>query len=114
VLSCRRFGVLVTALTLLKLVYAVSGGIVIAAYLPQVRAAWGSVTGAHDVSLTTWSVWTGTSLVSLLYAHFVTGDIGFTLVSVGNLSGCALVTACVIYRRLRPARPVQPRVADTP
>lgn len=90
------------ALDLLKLLYAASGLVVVTAYVPQVRSAWQSTTGAHDVSLATWGTWTGTSFVSLLYAHFVTGDIGFTLVSLGNLLGCALVLTCAAYRRVGP------------
>jgi hypothetical protein len=79
--------------------YALFGVLFVIGYVPQVRAVWRSRNGAADVSLPTWGLWCASSTVSLLYAHFVNGDLHFTLVCLGNVAGCYAVTAVTLLRR---------------
>ncbi len=79
--------------------YALFGMVFVVGYLPQLRAVWRSRNGAADVSLPTWGLWCASSTVSLLYAHFVNGDIHYTLVSLGNVVGCYAVTIVTVLRR---------------
>jgi hypothetical protein len=79
--------------------YALFGVVFVVGYWPQLRAVWRSRNGAADVSLPTWGLWCASSTVSLLYAHVVTGDLHFTLVSLGNVVGCYAVTTVTVLRR---------------
>jgi hypothetical protein len=90
-------------LGLVSVLYTLFGVVFVAAYVPQVRAVWRSRNRAADVSLGTWGLWSASSTVSLLYAHFVAGDPHFALVSLGNAAGCYAVTAVAWVRRRHPA-----------
>ena len=79
-------------LGLVSALYALFGVVFVAAYVPQWRAVWRSRNGAADVSLGTWGVWCASSTVSLAYAHFVSHDLSYTLVCLGNVAGCYAVT----------------------
>jgi uncharacterized protein with PQ loop repeat len=79
--------------------YALFGVVFVIGYVPQVRAVWKSRNGAADVSLPTWGLWCASSTVSLLYAHFVSGDPNYTLVCIGNVAGCYAVTFVTVLRR---------------
>lgn len=83
----------------LSALYAAFGIVLVAAYLPQLRSVWRSRSGAADVSLCTWGVWCASATVSLLYAHLVSRDLGYTLVSLGNVGGCYAVTGVALLRR---------------
>lgn len=88
-------------LGLVSTLYAVCGMVFALSYLPQLRAVWRSANGAPDVSLGTWGLWCGTSTVSVLYAHVVSHDLAFSLVSLGNALGCWAVTGLTLWRRHR-------------
>lgn len=88
-----------SVLAVVSLLYAVFGVVLVGAYIPQLLSVWRSRTGAADVSLLTWSVWSASATVTLLYAGLVARHFEFVLVSVGNLVGCYAVTGCVVYRR---------------
>lgn len=86
-------------LGLVSSLYALCGMVFALSYLPQLRAVWRSANGARDVSLGTWGLWCGTSTVSVLYAHVVSHDLAFSLVSLGNALGCWAVTGLTLWRR---------------
>jgi hypothetical protein len=94
----RRAGSVVV-LGLVSALYALFGVLFVVGYVPQVRAVWRSRNGAADVSLPTWGLWCASSTVSLLYAHFVNGDIHYTVVCFGNVVGCYAVTCVTVFRR---------------
>ncbi|MET0335162.1 MAG: hypothetical protein ABW190_12890 [Rhizobacter sp.] len=84
---------------LVSALYALFGVVFVLGYVPQVRAVWRSRNGAADVSLPTWGLWCASSSVSLMYAHFVSGDLNYTLVCLGNVAGCYAVTGTVLLKR---------------
>ncbi|MDZ5457578.1 hypothetical protein [Azohydromonas lata] len=86
-------------LELVSVLYAVFGAVLVAAYIPQLWSVWRSRTGAADVSLLTWSIWSTSATVTLLYAALVARNAEFVLVSTGNLVGCYAVTSLIVYRR---------------
>ena len=86
-------------LAIVSALYAVFGVVLVAAYFPQLLSVWRSRTGAADVSLGTWSIWSVSATVSLLYAAFVSRDTGYTLVSFGNLIGCYAITGLTAFKR---------------
>lgn len=87
-------------LSVVSALYALFGVLFVVGYVPQVLAVWRSRNGAADVSLPTWALWCASSTVSLLYAHFVSGDPNYTLVCLGNMAGCYAVTSVTVFRRL--------------
>ena len=91
-------------LGLVSALYAVFGVVFVAAYVPQLLSVWRSRNGAADVSLGTWGLWCASSTVSLLYAHFVSRDLTYTLVCLGNVMGCYAVTGAVWLRRQKRIR----------
>lgn len=94
-------------LAVVSALYALFGVVFVAAYVPQVRAVWRSRNRAADVSLPTWCLWSASSTVSLLCAWFVTHDLRFALVCLGNMAGCYAVTGATLLRRHTPARTAQ-------
>jgi uncharacterized protein with PQ loop repeat len=89
----------------LTTLYGAAGTLVVLSYLPQVRAIWASRSGAADVSLLMWSLWSLAATVTVLYALLVAHDTGFALVSLGNAAGCFAVTGLTLFKRARCARP---------
>jgi uncharacterized protein with PQ loop repeat len=87
---------LLQALTIL---YGAAGVVTIVSYAPQIYAVWRSETGAADVSLAMWCLWSIAATIAVLYAQFVARDKGYFLMSLGNAAGCFLVTGLVVFRR---------------
>ena len=91
-------------MTILTALYGLQSLAVGISYAPQMRAVWKSSTGARDISITTWLLWSGTSLVSLLYALTVVKDFPFIAVSATSLVGSVAVSALVLLRRIQHSR----------
>ncbi len=91
-------------MSLLSALYGLQSLAVGISYAPQMRAVWKSTTGARDISIATWLLWSATSLVSLLYALSVVKDPPFIVVSATSLVGSAVVSALAILRRLQQPR----------
>jgi uncharacterized protein with PQ loop repeat len=87
--------------TWLTSLYGVAGVVTIAFFVPQIQAVTRSETGARDVSLLMWGAWSAAAAIAVLYAHFVVHDPGYLLVSLGNATGCFLVTGLTAFKRLR-------------
>jgi hypothetical protein len=85
----------------LTALYAANGVALLAAYVPQARSVWRSTTGAVDVSLLTWCLWSLASTIAALYAHFVAHDVGYFLLSLGNAAGCHAIAGLTAFKRLR-------------
>ena len=92
----------ITFISFLTTLYALAGIVVLAGYVPQAVSVWKSRTGARDISLPTWSLWTLTSSVGAIYASFVVRDLPYLALCLGNVTGCAAVVALIILRRLKP------------
>lgn len=85
--------------TLLTLLYAACGTALIAGYLPQLLSAWNDRSGARAVSVVTWGLWCGDSLVEFSYAALVARDTTFSAVSFGHFVGCLMILAVALFRR---------------
>jgi len=77
--------------TIISFVYAISGFVVAAMYVPQILSAFRS-RGA-GISPLAWLGWTLTSLSASLYAGMVVKDTLFLILSCLNTLGCLLVLA---------------------
>ncbi len=91
-------------MTILTALYGLQSLAVGISYAPQLRSVWKSTTGARDISITTWLLWSATSLVSLLYAVSVVHDIPFAAVSATSLVGSIAVSAMAGLRRIQHSR----------
>ncbi len=91
-------------MSLLIALYGLQSLAVGISYAPQMRAVWKSTTGARDISIATWLLWSATSLVSLLYALTVVNDLPFTVVSATSLVGSFAVSVLAILRRIQHPR----------
>lgn len=85
-----------TALTVL---YAGCGTVLIVGYVPQLLSAWNDRSGARAVSVVTWGLWCGDSLVEFCYAALVARDTTFSAVSFGHFLGCLVILAVALLRR---------------
>ena len=81
--------------------YSGLGNLLAFLYLPQICTIWRSRSGAHDISLSAWFLWTVFAFITVCYALLVARDARFGAVSASNLVGCALVTGVTAWRRYR-------------
>jgi len=91
-------------MTILTALYGLQSVAVGISYAPQIRSVWKSESGARDISITTWLLWSATSLVSLLYALSVVKDVPFIAVSATSLVGSLVVSAMAVLRRIQHSR----------
>jgi len=89
----------VTFVETVRGLYAVTGVVVLASYLPQLRASLRSAPGSRDVSLLTWGSWVCTASISALYAGAVLHDRGYLLLALGNVVGSSSVFLTTLWRR---------------
>jgi len=89
----------VTFVDTVRGLYAVTGVVVLASYLPQLRASLRSAPGSRDVSLLTWGCWVCTASISALYAGVVLHDRGYLLLALGNVVGSSSVFLTTLWRR---------------
>ena len=68
-------------------------------YLPQIRTLFYSKSGAESISLSTWTLWMGTWMISLGYGIFSLQDFLFSSTCVMNIIGHSTIIAMVIYKR---------------
>jgi uncharacterized protein with PQ loop repeat len=86
---------------ILSWLFVISNAGRIAAYLPQIMAAWRCPAGAKSVSLLTWSYFAFAHLTALLYAIFVLHDPRATWIFAGNLSVTACLVSLLLWKRLQ-------------
>jgi uncharacterized protein with PQ loop repeat len=98
----------ITFISFLTTLYTLAGIMVLVGYVPQAVSVWKSRTGARDISLSTWSLWTLTSGVGAIYASLVVGDLPYLALCIGNVAGCAAVVTLIILRRLKPVTQFDP------
>jgi hypothetical protein len=85
--------------SVLTVLYAGCGTVLIAGYVPQLLSAWNDRSGARAVSVVTWGLWCGDSLVEFCYAALVARDTTFSAVSFGHFLGCLVILAVALLRR---------------
>lgn len=90
-------------LSALTALYAACSALRLVAYLPQLIAIARDRSGAHAISLLTWTFWGFSHAVTALYSALLLGDALLAGMMVGNALGCAAVTGVTMIRR-RPER----------
>lgn len=83
---------------MLAALYSLTGFVMAAAYVPQIFALYRTRGAARSVSLLTWSVWTVSFAIMLLYSGSV-GDGPAVFFATANFLGCASVTALAALKR---------------
>lgn len=86
---------------IITFLYSAVGVATLIGYIPQIIQLVRVKTKRHMVSIPSWSLWTITSLISLLYAIVVIQDLIFSAVSLVNFAGCFTITGLEIYNRTR-------------
>ena len=81
--------------------YSGLGTLLALLYVPQICTIWRSRSGARDISLPAWSLWTVFAFITVCYALLVARDARFGAVSASNLVGCAAVTGVTAWKRYR-------------
>lgn len=75
---------------LITITYGVSGFIMLVSYLPQIRKS--ILHKGAGVSVSAWLGWCFTSASALFYAMFVVHDLLFSVLSLGHLIACSVIT----------------------
>jgi hypothetical protein len=73
-------------------------------YLPQLRTVWNDRTGVQCGSLLTWSLFSLSSLVALLYGVLVLHDGRMVLAAGSSTAGSLSVLGTAVYRRQQARR----------
>lgn len=79
---------MVTILTILAFLYAVSGIIVVIGYIPTIRDLTKKMASANIYS---YIIWTFTSSIAFLYALLVISDLLLEIVTGLNFASCAMI-----------------------
>jgi uncharacterized protein with PQ loop repeat len=81
------------------LVYTANGALVSLIYLPQLHSVWNDRTGARAGSLLTWSLFSLSSVVALLYGVLVVHDGRMVFAAGSSTAGSLSVLGTAVYRR---------------
>lgn len=82
---------------LLKLMYAASGVIMVAAYIPNIIEML--KIDESESSILTWFIWYLSSCVAILYGWFVLHDVIFTMISCGHFLGTGVSCAIQVRKK---------------
>jgi uncharacterized protein with PQ loop repeat len=85
-------------------VYSANGVLVSLIYLPQLHTVWNDRTGAQAGSLLTWSLFSLSSVVALLYGVLVLHDGRMVLAAGSSTAGSLSVLGTAVYRRQQAKR----------
>jgi uncharacterized protein with PQ loop repeat len=88
----------------IAIVYSANGVLVSLIYLPQLRSVWNDRTGAQCGSLLTWSLFSLSSLVALLYGVLVLHDGRMVFAAGSSTAGSLSVLGTAVYRRQQARR----------
>jgi hypothetical protein len=101
----------------LHLGYLLSGLLIAAHYLPQLRLAWRCPGATREAqSLSTWLVWTLCRSVAFIYGIFVLHDLVFLVVVGADMLGRLAMVALILRARTIKTKPrlIDPRVPIVP
>lgn len=82
---------------LIKVLYSLSGLIVVASYIPQIYKLIKDINNAAGLSIYTWFGWSTTSIISVIYGVYVLKDPLFLYFSIANMTGCCVVFSFLLY-----------------
>jgi len=86
-------------LSLVTALYAGSSALRLAAYLPQIVAIARDRSGAHAISLLTWTFWGVSHAITAAYSALLLKDTLLSGMMVGNALGCVAVIWVTLLRR---------------
>ena len=78
--------------------YAINGFIAVVGYWPQIIKLVKSTTKPEHFSMSGWSLWVYTTLITFLYAIFINGDKIFMLVSGMYFLGTFSIWFLIVYK----------------
>lgn len=84
---------------LLALLYAINGLIAVLGYWPQTVKLYRAKERPEEFSLTGWSIWVYTTLITFTYATLINGDPLFMFVSGMYALGTVSIWALVLTRK---------------
>ena len=79
--------------------YPIVGLVSIIAYIPQLKSLIFAKTICKDMSLTSWLLWSGTSIITAGYASFAVKDLMFAATSIVGCFFVLAVSGLIIYNR---------------
>jgi hypothetical protein len=85
--------------TMTFMLFAAFSGLRIFSYWPQIYRVAHDPNGASAISYATWSLWTGASLATALYAFANLGDVYLAGVSTVYAACCAAVIVLTVAKR---------------
>ncbi|HTS54190.1 MAG TPA: hypothetical protein VMH26_13025 [Burkholderiales bacterium] len=88
----------------IALVYSANGVLVSLLYLPQLHTVWNDRTGVRSGSLLTWTLFSVSSVVALLYGVVVLHDGRMVFAAGSSTAGSLSVLGTAIYRRQQARR----------
>jgi len=88
----------------IALVYSANGVLVSLIYLPQIHTVWNDRTGAQAGSLLTWTLFSVSSMVALLYGVLVLHDGRMVFAAGSSTAGSLSVLGTAVYRRQQARR----------
>jgi hypothetical protein len=86
-------------LSLVTALYAGSSALRLLAYLPQIVAIARDRTGAHAISLLTWTFWGVSHAITAVYSALLLKDTLLVSMMIGNTLGCVAVVWATMMRR---------------
>ena len=84
---------------MLTAAYTGTGFVDLIGFMPQIYALIIATGHSRGVSINAWGLWTGTSIIALLYAVLLVQDAFLIFVSSVETFGCATVLAITVYNR---------------
>ena len=88
----------------IALAYGANGVLVSLLYLPQLHTVWNDRTGAQAGSLLTWTLFSLSSMVALLYGGLVLHDGRMVFAAGSSTAGSLSVLGTGVYRRQQARR----------
>lgn len=87
-------------MSIIDFLYSISGIVLILFYMPQIISVLRSKSGAQDVSITSYTVWTMCMVCSLLYGIYTLNDFKFSMFAGLNFACCFFIAAATGKKRI--------------
>ncbi len=84
---------------MISFLYSIAIIVVILAYIPQIYCLLKARTRCSDISLITWFIWEGTTIIGLLYAIYEINDLKLIIVNTACTFLSGVIIVVTIYKR---------------